>query len=119
MKDKIENMLKDIEALKLQFKDWCKDKTIPLDERWNTFIKSDLGYHDSNYWHFETFDSDEYHDGEYVRKFQTCTPNDVIEEFSKNNRCSKFINESDYEMLVIKFKEEVLNNFIKSWVFDW
>lgn len=32
-----------------QFKEWCKDKSIPVDERWELFLKSGLGKEDGRY----------------------------------------------------------------------
>ena len=39
MKEKIEEFLKQKEILKNELKEWVKDKSIPLKERWHLFIK--------------------------------------------------------------------------------
>ena len=116
MKDKIENILKDIEALKLQFKEWCKDKTVPLDERWEVFIKSDLGDIDDFYrnppginWNKKTLFDDFYTD-----KRSTLSANDMLNIII--DEPEKFDWDEEKE---IEFKESFLQDFCKGFINDW
>ena len=43
MKEKIKKFVKERNALVAELKKWVVDKSISLEERWNTFIESDLG----------------------------------------------------------------------------
>ena len=43
MKDKIEQFLAYKASIEAEFKQFCEDTNIPLDERWDLFVKSDLG----------------------------------------------------------------------------
>ena len=119
MGDRIKAILKATDVLVKDFEEWCKDKTIPLDERWDIFMKSGFGKHHTYYWDFKTFDQNAFHDGEHVRRYETCDPVRVIDEFGKGERLEDFIDQDNYDKLVIDFKEEVLEKFIKSWNFDW
>ena len=106
------------EHISKNFRVWCKDKSIPLKERWDLFIQSELGDRTPYYWSFTSFDQDEFHDGGVVRKHQTCTPSDVLERFKPDSGWEMKW-EGNYNKEVDKFKEEVLQQFIYSWEFDW
>jgi coenzyme F420-reducing hydrogenase alpha subunit len=114
MKEKIEKFLQEKKTLIEELKKWVVNKSIPLEERWELFIKSELGDHETSYWDFNTFDNEKFHDGEYRQKYQTLIPEDVI-----NWATSKFNKINATEEQINNFKEEVLKNFIKSWEFDW
>ncbi len=105
MKEQVE----ELEKLKLKItanlKEWVKDKSISLDERWDVFIKSDLGDHKTYYEDFVNFESDDYCDN--FEKYQTLNLSNAI----------NYKNFSDEEYN--EFREDVLNKFIKSFKWDW
>ncbi len=109
MKEKIEEALKSLENLKKEFKKWCKDKSIPLDERWNLFIKSKLGDHSSSYEDFDCKLGRDYTD-DLEDKYLNHDVEDVLEYTDLSNYEEKEI---------IEYKENVLKSFIKSYTFDW
>lgn len=94
------------ENIKSDLKKFVVDKSYPLNERWNLFIESDLGDNDVFMSSFESFDINSY----YYRNFNRYELISVkkmletlkLEEEEENN-----------------FKEEILQMFIKSFIFDW
>ncbi len=107
MKAKIVKFLVEKDKLTQELKEWVKDKSISLDERWEVFIESDLGTHKCSYEDFAHFNSDMYCDD--TRRGATIYLSDVEDTYFENNTLEE-INE---------FKEDVLNSFIKSFEFDW
>lgn len=109
MKNKIIQILKNIEEVKKEFREWCANKDIPLDERWSLFVSSTLGI-DKIY--IENFDCklgrDYQEDLEY--KYETHTVENIL-DFASDNDYTK-------EEIII-FKEKVLEKFIYSFKFDW
>jgi hypothetical protein len=116
MRDKIKNILKDVEDLKLEFKKWCKDKTIPLNERWDVFIESKLGTIDSFYrnppginWNKKTL-----YDDFYTEKRETLAANDMLDMINQ-----EFDTFDWDEQKEIEFKESFLQDFCKGFINDW
>jgi hypothetical protein len=106
MKEQIE----ELEELKLKItanlREWVKDKSISLDERWNLFFKSDLGDHKTYHENFVNFKSDEYCNN--LNRYK-------IIDLSNAINYKNFSDEIQYD----DFRENVLNKFIKSFKWDW
>lgn len=108
MKEKIEEFLKQKQQLTPELKEWVKDKSIPLEERWEVFFKSELGENSTYYEEFEHFFNEVYCNR--LNKYQTLKLKDV-EEYD-------WFPELSHEEL-IEFKEDVLSRFINSFKWDW
>jgi len=112
MKEKIEQFFLLKKELEIELVEWVKDKSIPLEERWDVFIKSKLGNHSGGlYWNFESLDEELFHSEH--GKYETLNVEDVISWFARNNK-NKYT-ETDFN----NFKEEALAEFIYSWDLDW
>jgi hypothetical protein len=81
MKEKIEQFLKEKESLIKEFKKWVKDKNIPLEERWDLFVKSGLGVHDNYYHKPKGIDWDKYtlYDDFYIDRYATISCDRMLE----------------------------------------
>lgn len=110
MKEKIENFLKLKEELKKELKEYVKDKKIPLEERWELFVKSKLGNHSRYYYEFEGIDWNRYtlYDDFYTDKYAQITVDAMLETARELE---------DFDE--IAFKKDVLNKFIYSFENDW
>lgn len=118
MKEKIEQFLKEKEILTEELKEWVKDKSIPLEERWEVFVKSELGERISYYEQFEGVESDGYYDNYYIEKYQTVTTGQLFEIASKPTYTNKEPELNTQEQKD-SFREDVLDKFIKSFENDW
>lgn len=118
MKNKIKelNLLK--KTLTKELKIWVKDKSIPLDERWDVFHDSQLGEELSFYEEFEGVDSDGYYDNYYIDKYQTVYTKNLF-EMASEKRYNKQKAELDTIEKQNAFKEDVLNKFVKSFEMNW
>lgn len=109
----IKALLKTKDELLPIFKEWCKDKTVPLDERWELFISSNLGEHRDYYVHPDCgieLDSGDLYDKLEYRKFQYIAAIDFVAAISDRKDEGGDVNLT---------KEYFLENFIKSFVNDW
>lgn len=106
------------EGIKNRLKIWVKDKNIPLEERWKTFIDSDLGDHKPFIERFEGMDDENYTDKYYIKRYQTVDVEALYEWGTEDN-----YDDEEPELNTVEkqnaFKEDVLNKFIKSFEFDW
>ena len=100
------------EELTKKVKEYCQNKEYPLDDRWNLFINSNFGKHKEYYAEFEGIDSDRYFDDFYIEKYATVEVKYLLER-----GIDKQILDSDDQ--INTFKEDVLEQFIKSFIFDW
>ena len=87
---------------------WVVDKSIPLGERWDLFIKSELGIEEPYIIDFDCEMGKQYIE-ELEYKYSTHNTGDIV----------KWLDEGQYtEIQIIEFQEEVLEKFIKSFKFD-
>lgn len=97
------------EELTKKVKEYCQNKEFPLDKRWDLFINSNLGEHDSCYIDLKSYNMDDflaYRDRhEYIEV-------DLIIEFISDNT----VNPDDF---IDSVKEELLQMFIKSFTYYW
>lgn len=94
------------EELTKKVKEYCQNKEFPLDKRWDLFINSNLGEHDSSYIDLKSYNMDdflayrdrhEYIEVDWIIEFISDNPDDFIDSV----------------------KEELLQTFIKSFTYYW
>lgn len=116
------------EVLERDLKEFCKDESSTLDDRWEFFKESDIGDHDGCYVNFEEYGIDIYNDRGYkTDKYETVNLVDVINEmeevlnFDEDKVPSYRKKQRDlytWEM-INGMKEKILQEFVKSCEFDW
>ncbi len=106
MKEKIEGFLQEKEHLTKELQAYVVNKDIPLEERWDLFIGSDLGVHKSFYQDFIHAKARDV-SGE---RYSNTDVDEILEFMEDDNYSEKQINE---------FKEDALKKFIKSYNYDW
>lgn len=93
-------------TISIMVETFCKDKEIPLEDRWEIFVMSGMGKEESTIVHYNTYDLAERFDFRY-------SVIDVVDEVN-------LLEESfEKEYKINQLKEEILEKFIKSFVFDW
>jgi len=94
------------EDLTQKVKSFCQNKEYPLDDRWNLFIESDLGEHQSWYLDLNSVDLYNYYSNrERHQKIESKYLIFWLDEHAYTN--------------VNEIKEEILQLFIKSFEYDW
>ena len=105
LQKRIELFNKAKESIKSDLKKFVVDKSYPLNERWDLFIESDLGDDDKYMPYTNFFDITHKYQSNF-KKYELA----FVEGISKN---------LDTEEKENSFKEEILQMFIKSFIFDW
>lgn len=96
-------------------KKFVRDKNIPLDDRWDIFVFSQLGESDNYIVRLNSYDMDDYL--EYKQRHETIDLTDFVEEYLYER-----LDDDDEEInseIVNAVKEEILDLFIKEFKFDW
>jgi len=106
LKEELTTFNKQKQDLTQKIKSFCQNKEYPLNDRWNLFIKSDLGEHQSYYMDLKSVDLDKFYDN--YDRYQEFNTSDVI----------FWLEENEYTNLD-QAKEEILKSFIKSFQYDW
>jgi|SRR6188508_1971822 len=127
MKSKIVKFLVEKDKLTEELKEWVKDKSISLDERWEVFIESDLGIHKSFIERFKTLDNDLIGTdcAISVYKYETIFVESIYEaiqeaqEELEENPDSVYVSKKLANTDLNSFREECLEKFIKSFEFNW
>lgn len=138
MKHIVEEMLYHQDHITEKLKVWVVDKDIPLEERWDTFIKSGLGEHHVFLVKFKSLGEDFIsYDGKFhAERHQTVDVEDIEQILLDGHghwegdwegrwdgdghwKGEEFIHEEYPEEMIAEFKEEVLEKFLKSFEFDW
>ena len=119
MLDKAKIFLKEIDKLKESFKEFCQNKSIDIEDRWEVFeqIGAFFGVDE---WSIVDFKSlpEEFimYDGDmHTERYQTVNTVNIIqyiEECSEDNSEFSGIN-------IDEVKEEILDKFLWSFVYDW
>ncbi len=123
MKTAILQMLDDVNDLREDLKIWVVNKDIPLDERWELFIKSELG--ESEGWNLNLNslprDYVSYDGSISCERYQTMRMEEVIDvlEYQVGNLDSRYVHKDAKYVCIEDVKEEILEKFIKSFTFDW
>ena len=94
------------EELTKKVEEYCQNKEYPLDKRWDLFIESDLGKHESWCIDLNSVDLDNF----YAEKdrYQFFNVDDLIFWFDDHAYTN-----------IDEIKEELLQMFIKSFEYDW
>ena len=125
MRQTVDEMLHHQAQITANLKLWVVDKDIPLDERWDVFIKSGLGTKDSWITRFDSLGQDYFmYDGEYhCERYQTIHMDNVWERMTDDTRLylTEFSDTLKPEVAakLDPFREEVLEKFIQSFYYDW
>ncbi len=120
MKEDIEILIEkknDLKAaasvLKERFETWLKDKSIPVDERWDLWLRapSEIKNHSSFIEHFK-FRGEEisWYDDFYEQKGATVMLENVIESIAEDEEEIEPIN---------NLKDQILERNLESFIYDW
>lgn len=114
IKTKLNKYLDLKNELKEEIKIFVKNKQYSLDERWDIFVESELG--DDKEWieHFKSFP--DLCESDYRNKYQTIDL--IIEADCLLEAAEYHISQGVLEQYH-KFREEILDKFIKTFKFDW
>lgn len=113
MKEKVENYLNLQNEIRIELKEYVKDKSIPLDERWELFIMCELGNNEPYIEHFNSFNDDELFAELELSRNEVVTSESIIDLLDTN-----IYGEYLYTTLD-DVKEEILDKFITSFKLDW
>ncbi len=126
MKERIEQYIKGREQLKAELKIWVLDESIPLDERWEVFLKSDLGKDDwgvcipEEHYQSAGYDWDKYQTFDVGGFYQQLIEHDSDGKYDKKLRKNIPHDEPFFDEQARKeFKQFYLKCFVKSFKYDW
>ena len=97
-----------------ELKKLVKDKSIPLEDRWNEFIESGLGEEDRFLLSLDCYDLDNFYAD--CERYATYDVEDIIDHIID---CEEELDNVEYNNLLTEIKEEILDQFICSFVYDW
>lgn len=119
MKELINKFVKDKDDFEKQLKNYFKDSSIPVTERWDVFVyaNSTKVYHNiKNWiWHCDIIEKTlklDWYDDFYIEKYQQKSFTDIIECIEENDLIEDIL-------LIDKIKEEMLQSEYTGFVFDW
>jgi hypothetical protein len=127
MKEELNEFFKQEQYIKGKLKEWVKDKSISLEERWEVFIKSGLGIHDNYYQTFGILDGDwiQSEGPIYAERYEKVNVERIIESIEEAKQTlmedpdDEYLNKDFANVDLVKLKEAILESFIKSFNFDW
>ncbi|MCP4437544.1 MAG: hypothetical protein GY810_01210 [Aureispira sp.] len=110
MKNTILQMLDDIDDIRENLKIWVVNKEIPLDERWEVFIESELGEARPFIVRFDSLgEGFVCYDGKiHIERYDVIDVSEIVEGLMDND-----------PSLIEAFKEEVLEKFVRTFKYDW
>jgi hypothetical protein len=112
----VKNQQKELEkTLKL----YVINKEIPLQERWDVFVESELGKAHPWIQHFKSIKIVEDWMYSDFNKYETYQTKDLVERLQENIGNDMGPLDEVTQELVDAFKEEILEKFLKSFQFDW
>ena len=94
------------EELTQKVKSFCQNKEYSLDDRWNLFIKGNFGEHQGWYINLNSIDLDKFYSN--LDRYVFITTDYIID----------WLDDHAYTN-IDEVKEEILQLFIKSFIFDW
>lgn len=119
LRDKIEETVRD----------YVQDTLMPLNDRWDIFKQSDLGYENYYIQRLESLHDDiVMYDGlVHVDRNQTISVFEILERYYEHKEdfeeesynANKYLEWQKYKFDPIAFQEECLEKFVKGWVYDW
>lgn len=121
MNKELKEFLKVKKEFEAKARKWLKNKKVPLEERWDFFIESELGDHESSIVEFKNLDNDVI-TGDNYNRYETIEISDlidIVEDAKRNDPEDEYYDETMAKTNLDKLKEEILSRFIKSFQFDW
>ena len=100
--------------LTAELKRLVKDESIPLEDRWDEFINSELGEEDRFLLSLDCYDLDSFYAD--CERYATYDVEDIIDYIIDNE---EELDNVEYNNLLTEIKEEILDQFICSFVYDW
>ena len=123
MRQVVEALLQSQEHITQALKLWVVDKSIPLDERWDVFIKSGLGSTDRWSLNLDSLPTDAvmYEGIIHCDRYQTREVRDLPEELEDaiENWDHDYGHKEAKDIDLVAVKEEILKEFIYSFTYDW
>ena len=104
----IKYFLSEKEKLTEKLKIYVKDKNIPLEIRWELFVESELGKTDDWVLHLTSVDLDSFYGDSYLNRGQIVNADMILDWVVEEHP------EKEDEVM-----EELLDQFIYSFIFDW
>ena len=103
-----------LSAIDTQMKEIVTDQSIPLDERWELFISSDVGLKDSCYHEPDGINWDKMFlfDDFSISKYETVTAKSFVDQCEDKIKDGK-------EIDLTEVKKYFLKHFVKSFKNDW
>jgi hypothetical protein len=115
-KERVEDLNKQIEAIKREFEVYIADKSIPLDERWEVFMNApaDLRQHYCFLKYFKGVPDDFVSYDGYVpaARHETVSVDRILESLEE-------MVDDVAEIDIVAFKEDVLSKNLYSFEYDW
>ena len=117
-----------VHSLYHDVKEYCQDKSIPLDDRWHVFVTANMGDHFSSITRYTPIVS-EYIDTAWCERYETISIDYIMEwyedkvydilykELERDPTPSELDNRLKEDLT--EFKEDTLQKFIKSFEHDW
>ena len=117
--DKVSALIKQIEEIKYEFSKYIADTSIPLEERWEVFMKAPEVLHNKDIWktRFKGVPSDFVgNDGPlYAERHMEVD----IQQYMEVLENPDDYNYDPSDVDIVAFKEDVLSRNIYSYTFDW
>lgn len=121
----ISGLNKLLKEKKIEFESFITNKNVPLDQRWNLWVKapSELKNKSSSIEYFKEIDSDQImYEGELVHtdRYQTIEMVLAAENYEWKLKYPRPTDVHEYTQEGLnRFKEEILNRNIESFIYDW
>ena len=100
-------------ALSDSVKAIVQNREIPLDDRWDLFIDSDFGEESGCIVDLESIDLENYYGDSWINRYQTLDFGIIIEHLTDDAEDAEDLK------AIQNAKEEILQKFIKSFIYDW
>lgn len=119
MLDKAKDFLKEVDKLKESFKEFCQNKSIDIEDRWEVFEQIGAFFGEDEWFvvHFKSLPKEFImYDGNYMHadRYQTINTTSIVEHIEEYEGDSKYSN-----ININDVKEEILDKFLWSFVYDW
>ena len=121
MQDKIFALNKSIAELKKEFETYIKDKSIPLEERWDLFVEAPDSLSEVTDWiqHFKIENFNERDMYEDLSKSQNVFAVDFVERAIDGFTYENILSSAQIEEISNALKEHFLSKNLKCFQYDW
>lgn len=109
-------------SLSKRYVEYIRDKSIPLNDRWEVFKEAPKDWKNQSNW-VQQFEVERklgeisWYDDFYIEKNQTVDMVDIVERLEDDP--TRFFNKGWTLELIVEFKEEILQENISSFNYDW